>query len=68
MTTLSRSAKSRRARPRISLLEPSEERLAVSKTLIPASRVSCVWRLPPGAAGTAQAERLLDLVLGALRP
>jgi AcrR family transcriptional regulator len=29
--------------------------------------MSCVWRTPPGEAGQAQAERLLDTVTGALR-
>ena len=37
MTMSSRSAKSRRARPRISSLEPWEYMLAVSKKLMPAS-------------------------------
>jgi AcrR family transcriptional regulator len=30
--------------------------------------MSCVWRVPPGPAGEAQAERLLDTVIEALRP
>lgn len=29
--------------------------------------MSCVWRVPPGAAGQAQATRLLDTVIAALR-
>ena len=29
--------------------------------------MSCVWRVPPGAAGQAQAQRLLDAVTEALR-
>jgi transcriptional regulator SbtR-like protein len=30
--------------------------------------MSCVWRVPAGAAGQAQAERLLDTVIDPLRP
>jgi AcrR family transcriptional regulator len=30
--------------------------------------MSCVWRVPAGPAGEAQADRLLDLITGSLRP
>jgi len=29
--------------------------------------MSCIWRVPPGPAGAAQAERLLETVISALR-